>query len=71
MMKSGKCPKCEKTLMNARFDAIDILEGFTPAYKGVSFSCPSCHCVLGVGLDPIALKASIVDEVVERLRKGA
>ncbi len=41
------------------------------AYKGVSFICPSCSCVLGVGGDPIALKAEIVDEVVVRVRTGA
>jgi len=40
------------------------------AYKGVSYVCPSmgCHLVLGVGLDPIALKTDLVNEIVKKLR---
>jgi hypothetical protein len=71
MIKTGKCPGCKKTIINARVEAIDILEGFSPTWKGASFICPSCHCVLSVGFDPVALKAAIVEEVVQHLRKGA
>jgi hypothetical protein len=71
MINRGKCPGCQKTIAKARFETIEILEGVTPAYKGVSFICPSYSCVLGVGVDPIALKAEIVDEVVVRVRRGA
>lgn len=73
-MKTGKCPGCKKTLMSARFDAIPVHEGIATTsngFKGVSFSCPSCHCVLGVGVDPFALKADIVAEVVNHLRQGS
>ncbi len=71
MVHLSKCPGCKKTITNVRYEAIDVNEGFTPAYHGVSFFCPSCHCVLGVGLDPIALKADIVNAVVKRLQAGA
>ena len=38
-------------------------------WEGVAYHCPGCHAVLGVGIDPIALKTDIVNEVVEALRK--
>lgn len=71
MIKTGKCPGCKATISNARVESIEITRDFKPLWKGASFSCPSCSCVLGVGLDPIALQTDIVNEVVERLRKGA
>jgi hypothetical protein len=71
VINTGKCPGCGNTITSARFEAITINEGFTPTFKGVSFICPSCSCVLGVGLDPLALKAGIVKDVVESLRKDA
>jgi hypothetical protein len=40
-------------------------------FKGASYFCPSCHAVLHVGLDPLALKEDIADAVVKRLRKDS
>ena len=71
MIKTGKCPGCQKTISKVRVENIDITEGFTPTWKGVSFLCPSCSCVLSVGVDPVALKADIVAEVVNNLRLGS
>jgi len=71
MFKTGKCPSCKRILMNVRAEAIDLTEGFVPSWKGASFVCPSCSCVLGVSIDPFALKAAILTEVVERLKKTA
>jgi len=33
------------------------------SWKGATFSCPSGNVVLGAGIDPIALKDMIVEEV--------
>jgi hypothetical protein len=71
MVKTGKCPSCKKTLLNVRAEAIELTENFTPTWKGASFVCPHCNCILSVGFDPLALKAGIVDEVVKRLKSGA
>ena len=70
MIHSGKCPKCDHAISHAKTEAIDLRVSPNEGYKGVSYCCPSCHCVLGVELDPVALKADIVDSIVARLRKG-
>jgi hypothetical protein len=62
MIPTGECPHCKNLIANARVEPIKLLEGFTPAWKGASFICPSCSCVLSVGFDQVAMKAAIVDE---------
>ena len=37
-------------------------------WVGVSYACPSCNSIVSVGIDPVALKADLIDEIVERLR---
>jgi hypothetical protein len=68
IVNTGKCPHCGNIVHAVEVDAINVTENFTPAWKGVSFSCSSCHAVLGVGIDPIALKTDIVGELFARLR---
>lgn len=67
-MNTGKCPKCERTLMSVKVESIDIKVGLQSAYKGASFLCPHCHAILSVGVDPLALKADTIDGVVKKLR---
>ena len=72
MIKLGKCPKCEQHISSVKIEHVDVKEGIIgPAsWHGVSYLCPSCNSVLSVQIDPIALKADIVSELFERLRKG-
>jgi len=32
MINTGQCPGCKKTMAKARFETVEILDGFTPAY---------------------------------------
>ena len=68
MLNSGKCPKCEKTLTYVTVEHIDINQGFAKKWHGASYVCPHCHAILGVSLDPLALKTDTVKEVVKALR---
>jgi hypothetical protein len=70
MFISGKCPKCEKTVAAVSIEHIDVLQAFTKRWHGVSFLCTHCQTVLGVGIDPVALKTDTVAEVVEQLRRA-
>jgi len=63
MIKSGKCPKCEKVMPHISLETIDIHVGFKNEWKGVSYSCPLCRTVISVSIDPIALKADTVNEI--------
>jgi len=63
------CPKCEKPVTSVTIDSVDVATG-TRTYKGVSYTCPSCHCVLSVAIDPVALKADTVSEILKALGRG-
>ena len=64
-MNTGKCPKCENILTSVKIESMNISISFAPAWNGVSYVCPRCSAILGVSMDPIALKADIVSEVLE------
>jgi hypothetical protein len=69
---AGTCPKCESSVTRLVLETL-LIKGRpkdAPSYHGVTFSCPSCGCVLGAGFDPLAVKNDIVEEVVHHLRKG-
>ncbi len=70
MINSGKCPKCEKTINKVSLEAVDVLVGFQTQYNGVSYSCPHCRTVLGVGIDPVALMNDTVSKTIQRLGAG-
>ncbi len=63
----GKCPKCGKLVTWVNTMSADAKAG-ARTWRGVLYCCPFCSTVLGVQIDPVALKADIVDEVVKKLR---
>ena len=69
MINSGKCPKCAKTVSVVRIEDVSVNVGFQPSWNGISFCCQSCGSVLSVGIDPIALKADLVREIVAALQR--
>lgn len=65
----GKCPKCEKLVMNANISAIESKVPFgDTAWKSVAFTCPFCQTILGMQIDPIAIKTDIIKELMSKLR---
>ena len=70
MINVGKCPRCEKSVSNLTLK-VEALEG-TVAFGGgrfncIQFLCSGCNSVLGIQIDPLALKTDTVNEVVKRL----
>lgn len=51
MFKQAKCPKCEKVVQQARMEHMDVSDG-QMIIRAFSASCPSCHTILGVVVDP-------------------
>jgi hypothetical protein len=70
MINSGKCPICETTITAVRAEGVEVTQGFQPKWLGASFCCPSCNMVLGVGIDPLAIKTDIVNEIKRAMRKS-
>ena len=66
----GTCPKCETPVLHANIEVITLSDAEMSPWRGLSYSCPTCHCVLSVGFDPVALESDVVKAVVEALRKG-
>lgn len=72
MFKTGKCPSCgEVPNFGVELQAVDVKTSAGRTFHGVMYVCPNaqCHSILGVGLDPLAVKTDIVDAVVKALRE--
>ena len=66
---AGNCPYCETPLAEVNLDPIRVnILGANPL-RGLSYACPFCLKIIGVGIDPVALKEDIVDEVLEGMEK--
>ncbi len=65
----GSCPKCEKPLMRVTIEDVEVSAIAGRALRGLNYLCPTCHAVVSVGIDPIALKADIVNEILQALGK--
>lgn len=66
MLGQGKCPYCEKPLSTVAATGVDVVVGLEHRWKGVTYACPYCQKILGVEIDPIALKADIVAQIKKR-----
>jgi hypothetical protein len=66
---AAKCPKCEASFTQVRGEKVTVNVPFGTSWNGISYSCPHCSTALTVEIDPIALKADIVSEVMKRLKK--
>jgi hypothetical protein len=64
----GTCPKCEATVTTVQIGDVSVRAG-PKSWRGIKYYCPSCGCVLSVAIDPIAIKADIVEEILAALGK--
>ena len=69
MRNTGKCPKCKKTIAKVSIEDVVIYVGTQARWRGLNYLCQDCKAVLSVGIDPIALKADIVAELLAKLQK--
>ncbi len=65
----AKCPHCDANLIQADIEAITLSDEKMSTFRGLSYSCSTCHYVLNVSIDPTSLEKDIVQSVVEALRK--
>jgi hypothetical protein len=65
----ANCPHCGKPAHTVTIEPIDgsVLLGST--YKCIAFKCNACQKILSVQIDPIAVKADIVNDVAKLLGK--
>lgn len=68
MFKTGKCPACGQVpITHIHVEDVDVQAVGGTTWKGVVYVCPNMKCktILGVGIDPVALKTATVNEVVK------
>lgn len=63
----GKCPKCDQLVTSLTGSTIKMTIDET-IFSAVTLNCPLCLTVLGAQIDPIAVKADTVDEVIDGLK---
>ena len=68
MINTGRCPKCERLVGSVTIEEVDGKVGFESTWHCISLCCASCHTVLGVQIDPVALKTDTINGVVKELR---
>jgi hypothetical protein len=56
----GICPYCKTIVTNVTLGEVNVDQ----QWRGIKYSCPSCQCILGVSIDPVALKNDIVAEIL-------
>jgi hypothetical protein len=65
---NGVCPKCGVGVNQVFLSTVPVI---APAatWDGVTYNCPNRRAILSVGLDPIVLRDSIVDDIVNKLKR--
>lgn len=66
-MSTGKCPNCQNVVLNVTIQDMPIHESPQPRIKGVSYVCPNCQTILGVGFDPMFLADVMKDDMLKIL----
>lgn len=68
MFKSGKCGGCGNVVQTVSMETIEGQVGIGgERYNLVSYLCPSCRNILGVQMDPIALKTDTINGLKKAL----
>lgn len=63
----AKCTHCGNGILNVFIDDVQALVPFGTQWNAITYRCPSCNVLLGVGIDPIAIKTDIVEEILHAL----
>lgn len=67
---NGKCPKCDALVSRALVSGIALAgQNGAVSWNGLSYLCPFCSTILGVQIDPVALRAETVAEIASLLGK--
>jgi hypothetical protein len=66
----GNCLKCGETIAHVLVEPVDVRDGLRSKWHGVSFLCPHCHAVVGVGIDPFEIQADMLHGIDKLLHRA-
>ena len=69
MPNTGNCPYCKKPVRNVKVEDVDIHIGVRPRWRGFSYLCPSCNCVLSVQMNLLVLNDDLVTSIGKSARQ--
>jgi hypothetical protein len=65
----AKCPHCKAQITRVVLSEVTAAYPFGKSWKAIAYDCPDCEATMSVQIDPIAVKADVVDDVVSRIAK--
>lgn len=65
----AKCPACGEQIHSMNGESVTLFVGLNQ-WNGIVYSCQSCDAALSVGVDIIAVKTDIVDEISDILQQA-
>jgi len=63
------CPHCRAVVAAVNLREVTVHAGLGNQWRGVAYTCFGCGAVLSVGIDPVALKTDMIEELFARLRR--
>ena len=63
----GKCPKCQKAVHHVNLKKMPIHVELRHFWTGVSFVCPHCDTILGIGYDHIRMNEDLKTDILSAL----
>lgn len=67
--RDPKCLNCQQAIPHVVVQSIGTEKPTAGGWNGICFLCPFCRTILGVQLDPVALREDIVESVLKALGK--
>lgn len=59
----SKCPSCEQDINEIRIKPIIGTAPSRQSWKCIAYTCPHCSTLISVQMDPLALKADMLNGV--------
>lgn len=60
---NGKCLNCQQVIPDVAVEPIGTQKPLAGGWNAICFLCPFCRTILGVQLDPVAIRQDIVESV--------
>jgi hypothetical protein len=64
----GKCPYCKGAVTSVHIEEVEGTINLQPRWRCLTYSCSLCNTVIGVQIDPVALRTETVEGIVQRLQ---
>lgn len=68
MVNLNKCPHCGNIVTKVYIEPVTVLVSHSPQWQGVTYGCNICRKVLSTSIDPLGIKADLIEEIKDILK---